>query len=89
MEIVSSLHVLNVHIQYVHYTYLKNFARLIASLVFMLRAFVADQDVFQVLCLSNCSVSVCAIMVYFGKTSLKEKKTKQASLKKSSYLMDV
>ncbi len=41
MGIVSSLHVLNVHIQYVHYTYTysNNFARLIADLLSTPRAF--------------------------------------------------
>lgn len=58
VEFVSRLHVLNVHIEYVHYTdtHSKNFARWIANLLFMLRGFVADQDVFHLLVCQNCSI---------------------------------
>lgn len=58
-----------------HVHLLQNFARLIANLLFMLRAFV--QDVFRV-----------SISVFVLEDLSERKKNKKISLKKSSYLID-
>lgn len=94
MEIVSSLHVLNVHIRYVHYTYTysKNFARLTANLSFMLRAFRRRPRCLPSLRLFlNRSTSVSLFgFFWFWKTSFerkrtnKQKKSARESLKKQT-----
>lgn len=102
MEIVSSLHVLNVHIRYVHYTYTysKNFARLTANLSFMLRAFRRRPRCLPSLrLLLNRSTSVSLFgFFWFWKTSFERKRTNKQKKKrawepkktnKSSYLIDV
>lgn len=89
MGIVSSLHVLNVHIQYLHYTYTysKNFARLIANLLFH-----AEGVLLQTKMSSESSAGNTAafLFLFILKSSLIEKKKgEKREPGKSSYLIKV
>lgn len=99
-EIVSSLHVLNVHIQYVHYTHththlLENFARWIAKLFFLHTESVYPRERRQTKMSSESSaVKTEAFLFLFlfledlSKKLRKKRERERESLKKTSYLID-